>query len=198
MEAESEARCTTLHCKVLYIPSMPAHSEGPLVVLVDDNDCEIGTCPKLAAHHDGRLHRAVSVFVFDGRDRLLLQRRADTKYHSGGLWSNTCCTHPHPSESPADAAARRLQEEMGLGCELEPVGSFIYRAEFENGLIEHEYDHLFSGRFNGRPDPDPSEVGDWRWMTADELSDDKRDRPKDYTAWFWIALQVLAKPGRRV
>ena len=177
---------------------MAISNETPPVVLVDRKDREIGTCPKLTAHIKGKLHRAVSVFVFDRRDRLLLQRRADTKYHSEGLWSNTCCTHPYPSESPADAAARRLQKEMGFGCELEPAGRFIYRAEFENGLIEHEYDHLFLGRFDGRPHPDPSEVGDWRWMTADELSDDKRARPDDYTAWFWIALEVLTKPGRRV
>jgi isopentenyl-diphosphate delta-isomerase len=177
---------------------MSSSKEVPSVVLVDPNDREVGTCSKLSAHVEGKLHRAVSVFVFDRQDRLLLQRRAETKYHSGGLWSNTCCTHPYPSESPAAAADRRLQEEMGFGCELEPTGSFVYRAEFENGLIEHEYDHLFTGRFEGRPHPDPLEVGDWRWMTAAELSDDRQARPDDYTAWFWIALEVLPQPRRRV
>jgi len=170
---------------------MPTSNETPPVVLVDPKDREIGTCPKLTAHTEGKLHRAVSVFVFDGRDRLLLQRRADTKYHSGGLWSNTCCTHPHPSESPADAAARRLQEEMGFGCDLGPAGSFIYRAEFENGLIEHEYDHLFVGRFDGTPQPDPAEVCDWRWLSWDELTRDSGERPDNYTAWFWLALDGL-------
>jgi len=166
------------------------------VVLVDTNDREIGTYPKLAAHQDGKLHRAVSVFVFDGNDRLLIQRRAEVKYHSGGLWSNTCCTHPGPGKSPAEAAAQRLEEEMGFSCEVHPVGSFIYRAEFENGLVEYEYDHVFSGRFAGEPRPDPAEVCDWRWASLQELTRDRQDRSKDYTAWFWLALDnVTDSPG---
>jgi isopentenyl-diphosphate delta-isomerase len=168
----------------------PADTNHP-VVLVDTNDREIGTCSKLAAHEEGKLHRAVSVFVFDRQARLLLQRRAEAKYHSGGLWSNTCCTHPYPGKSPADAAARRLEEEMGFGCEMDPVGSFIYRAEFENGLIEYEYDHLFKARFAGKPRPDPAEVCDWRWTGLDELARDRVEKPNEYTAWFWLGLDKL-------
>ncbi|UCD24994.1 MAG: isopentenyl-diphosphate Delta-isomerase [Gemmatimonadota bacterium] len=159
-----------------------------LVVLVDDNDREVGTYPKLLAHTEGKLHRAVSVFVFDGKNRLLLQRRAHGKYHSEGLWSNTCCTHPYPAEAPAEAASRRLREEMGFECSLQSVGRISYRAVLENGLIEHEYDHLFAGLYAGTPRPDPDEVSDWRWIEIDELERHHTERPGDYTAWFWSAL----------
>jgi isopentenyl-diphosphate delta-isomerase len=161
------------------------------VVLVDRDDREIGTCPKLEAHKEGLLHRAVSVFVFDERDRLLLQRRAADKYHSGGLWSNTCCTHPYPGETPLAAAARRLLEEMGLAVQLSAAGSIVYRADFGNGLIEHEYDHLFVGRFGGTPRPNPAEVSDWRWIEPDELERQRSESPGDYTAWLWLALDGL-------
>jgi len=137
---------------------------GERVVLVDERDREVGTAPKLAAHEDGALHRAFSVFVLNGHGELLLQRRADTKYHSAGLWTNTCCGHPRPGEPVAAAARRRLREEMGFDCEPAPAGTFVYRAEV-GGLVEHEYDHVFVGRHETDPLPDPAEVSEWRWQS---------------------------------
>ena len=156
------------------------------VVLVDEADRELGTADKLAVHRDGRLHRAVSVFLFDGAGRWLLQRRADGKYHSPGLWSNTACTHPRPGERPAEAALRRLEEEMGVRCELRPAFVRLYRAELDGPerLVEHELDHVFVGRFNGDPVPSPAEVGAWQWVEAGDLDDDLSARPERYTPWF--------------
>ena len=139
------------------------------VILVDADDDEIGISPKLRAHETGELHRAVSVFVFDADGRVLLQRRAAGKYHSAGLWSNTCCGHPRPGETARAAALRRLREEMGVECALEPRGSFSYRAILGNGLVEHEIDHLFVGTFQGSPAPDASEVAEWRWMDLNDV-----------------------------
>src|SRR5918997_6672888 len=126
------------------------------VILVDEADREVGTGSKLEAHREGALHRAFSVFVFDRRGRLLLQKRAAGKYHSGGLWSNTCCGHPRPGEATAEAARRRLREEMNFDCELRAAFEFLYRAQFTNKLIEHEYDHVFVGEFGGVFVPDES------------------------------------------
>lgn len=168
----------------------PAETEEQ-VILVDTSDRPLGTAPKIAVHRDSRLHRAFSVFVFDPRGRFLLQRRAMGKYHSGGLWSNTCCGHPRPGEETSAAARRRLREEMGFDCTLEPAGSLIYRAELANGLVEHEYDHLFVGRYNGDPQPDPAEVLDWRWVKIPELHEELKLRPSDFTAWFEPALRKV-------
>ena len=167
------------------------HNLTELVVLVDESGRELGTATKLSVHVSGRLHRAVSVFVFDGEGRMLLQRRAAGKYHSGGLWSNTCCGHPRPGEPPAAAAHRRLREEMGFHCPLVPASSFVYRTALENGLIEHEHDEVFVGRFDGTPVPCLQEVEDWRWVAADELIADVSDHPSRYSAWFPIALRKL-------
>src|SRR5687768_6652445 len=135
------------------------------VILVDGLDREIGSEEKLRAHRTGVLHRAFSVFVFDAHDRVLLQRRADGKYHSGGLWSNTCCGHPRPGESIESAALRRLRAEMGiLECKVRRVSSFLYRTAVGNGLVEHEVDHVVIGEWNGEPAPDPTEVSEWRWV----------------------------------
>ncbi|GIW52774.1 MAG: isopentenyl-diphosphate Delta-isomerase [Gemmatimonadales bacterium] len=161
------------------------------VILVDAADRPIGSAPKLDVHRDGRLHRAFSVFVFDPRGRLLLQRRALGKYHSGGLWSNTCCGHPRPGEATAAAAARRLREEMGFGCSLQPAGTIVYRAALAEGLWEHEYDHLFTGRYNGDPRPDPSEVAEWRWVEMNDLLRELGDRPSSFTVWFEPALREV-------
>src|SRR5918993_2028073 len=139
------------------------------VILVDEHDRVVGAGEKLRAHREGALHRAFSVFVFDAGGRLLLQRRARTKYHSGGLWSNTACGHPRPGEETAAAARRRLREEMNFDCELREEFAFLYRAELEGGLVEHEYDHVFAGTFAGRPAPDPAEVEDWEWVKVEEL-----------------------------
>ncbi len=156
------------------------------VVLVDAADREIGTADKLAVHRDGRLHRAVSVFLFDGAGRWLLQRRADGKYHSPGLWSNTACTHPRPGERPDVAASRRLDEEMGVQCRLRPAFVRVYRAELEGPepLVEHELDHVFVGQFSGDPSPSPAEVSDWMWVDAGTLLDDLDACPGRYTPWF--------------
>lgn len=163
-----------------------------LVTLVDADDRPIGTAEKLAAHREGLLHRAISVFVVDGRGRLLLQRRALGKYHSVGLWSNSCCSHPRPGEPVLDAAHRRLREEMGFDCELEAHGCFTYRAELTRDLVEHEIDHLFVGQWNGTPMPDPEQVGEWRWLAPASLASELRDRPERFTAWFALALAHIA------
>ena len=166
---------------------MPAPSPER-VVLVDPDDREIGTADKLEVHRDGRLHRAVSVFLFDGEGRWLLQRRADGKYHSPGLWSNTACTHPRPGEMPAEAASRRLEEEMGVRCLLRPAFTRVYRAELDGPepLVEHELDHVFVGWFDGEPFPADAEVSGWEWMDAHVLRADLSTRPERYTPWFRI------------
>lgn len=163
------------------------------VVLVDENDNEIGLAPKLNAHRTGELHRAFSVMLIDSQNRLLLQRRAFAKYHSGGRWANTCCGHPRDGESVVDAATRRLTEEMGIVCELSPAGSFIYRANVGSGLIEHELDHLLIGRFDGDPIPAQSEVVEWRWSSLDAVKRDLAEHPGLYAAWFTDALAALER-----
>jgi isopentenyl-diphosphate delta-isomerase len=159
------------------------------VILVDEYDREVGSSTKLLAHSDGKLHRAVSAFVFDCEGRLLLQQRARTKYHSGGLWSNTCCGHPRPGETAHQAITRRLAEEMGFICDLRPAFSFLYRAELDNELVEHEYDHVFSGRFDGTPRPDASEVEAWRWVGLDDLRREVRERTGEFTFWLKAMLE---------
>lgn len=160
------------------------------VVLVDEHNRVLGAAEKLAAHAAGKLHRAFSIFVFNSEGQLLLQRRAQTKYHSGGLWSNTCCGHPRPGEATAEAARRRLREEMNFDCELRAAFEFLYRAEFDNDLIEHEYDHVFVGEFDGAFVPNESEVEDWKWAKPDELRRDVRERPEEYTYWLRVALET--------
>jgi len=155
-----------------------------LVVLVDRHDTPVGVAPKLAAHRDGLLHRAVSVLVFDDAGRVLVQRRAAGKYHSALLWSNTCCGHPRPNESSHDAARRRLREEMGIAsCRLEPAGRFAYRADGLGALVEFEVDHVYVGRWSGTPRPNPQEVASWRWRTLDELMHDIAISPDSHTVW---------------
>lgn len=163
------------------------------VILVDESDRQVAVTGKMDAHRTGRLHRAISAFVFDSAGRLLLQKRAAAKYHSGGLWSNTCCSHPRPNEGSTPAARRRLREEMGIDCALSEVFSFIYRVEFANGLIEHEYDRVFFGRFDGDPSPDPQEAEEWKWVDMAQLSADVKMRPECYSFWLGACLdRVLA------
>lgn len=155
------------------------------VILVDLNDNQVGFAGKMAAHRSGELHRAISIFVFDAAGRVLLQKRASTKYHSGGLWSNTCCSHPRPNEDTTDASRRRLREEMGFDCELQKVFSFVYQTRFDNGLIEHEYDHVFFGHHDDKPVLNPEEAEDWKWMDMRQLAADIREHPERYS--FWLA-----------
>lgn len=154
------------------------------VVLVDSGDRTIGHMEKLAAHREGLLHRAFSVFIFDGDGRLLLQRRAFGKYHSPGLWSNTCCGHPRPGEDTLAAAQRRLAEEMGLHCDLELVHSFMYHADLGNGLREHELDHVFVGTARNEPRPHPDEVAEWRAVPRAVLEEELAHAPDTFTVWF--------------
>ena len=153
------------------------------VILVDENDKQIGVSEKIKAHKEGKLHRAISVFVMNSKDELLLQKRAKNKYHSGELWTNTCCSHPKPGESTKDAAMRRLEEEMGFSCQLTEAFNFTYKVKFDNGLSEHEYDHVFVGRFDGKPKPNPDEVEDWKWIVSEKLRNDIVKHPENYTYW---------------
>ena len=142
------------------------------VVLVDKNNRKIGVAEKLQAHKDGQLHRAFSVFVFNKNNELLVQKRNSNKYHSGGLWSNTVCSHPKPGETYLAAAHRRLEEEMGFNCPLKKISCFIYKASFANGLTEHEYDCVFIGKYDGVIHPDPEEIEDYKWISLQNLKAD--------------------------
>lgn len=156
------------------------------VILVDERDQELGLMEKMEAHRKGLLHRAFSVFIHNDEGQMMIHQRARHKYHSGGLWSNACCSHPRRGETIIEAGQRRLMEEMGFVTELEEVLEFIYRAELDNDLTEHEYDHVLTGRFNAAPNPNPDEVGDWKWVDVDELRKDIEDHPGHYTEWFKI------------
>ena len=164
---------------------MPAES----VTLVDRDDHPLGTMEKLQAHREGRLHRAFSVFVFEGGGRLLMQRRAASKYHSAGLWSNTCCGHPRPDEPVGVAAPRRLHEEMGFEAELRPLFRFVYRAQIAPAMVEHEVDHVLVGAFRGTVAPDPAEVEAWDWIDLEVLARAIARRPEAYTAWLRILME---------
>lgn len=161
-----------------------AETDHDLIVLVDDADQQIGVLDKMEAHQRGALHRAFSVLVSDSEGRLLIHKRAAGKYHSEGLWSNTCCGHPRPDEQVAVAARRRLAEEMGFDCPLSPLFKTTYRADVSNGLIEHELVHVFSGRFHGSPRPNPGEVEAWRWETLPAIAAEIAEHPERYTVWF--------------
>ena len=170
-----------------------------MVVLVDEADREIGTGEKLAVHQAGSLHRAFSIFVYDAEGRVILQRRAAGKYHSAGRWSNTCCGHPRPGESVLDAAHRRLREEMGFDCPLQPEFTFTYRAILDSGLIEHELDHVLTGSFAEPPRPDPTEVSAWRAVPVDTLLAELAENPHHFSAWLPPAAEKLFShnAGRR-
>jgi isopentenyl-diphosphate delta-isomerase len=178
--------------------SLPANAPEERVVLVNEHDEPIGIEDKSRAHLLGTLHRAFSVFILNPAGQLLLQKRALTKYHSRGLWSNTCCGHPRPHETISHASRRRLREEMGFESNLREVFSFLYRANLEDGLIENELDHVLVGQFEGVPAPNPSEISEWRWVDVAGLSVDLRRNPENYTCWFRISfdrfLRVLQSP----
>ena len=161
------------------------------VILVDEKDNEIGTEEKLKAHELGKLHRAFSVFVFNSEGKLLLQKRALTKYHSAGLLTNTCCSHPRIGESLDQSVHRRLKEEMGFDCDLKEICSFIYKGKLDHDLCEHEIDHVFVGNFNGIPVPNPEEVDSWEWADIRVLKEDVKQCPEKYTYWFPLALAKI-------
>ena len=164
-------------------------SEEEKVILVNKNDEPVGLMPKLEAHEKGVLHRAFSVFIYNTQGKLLLQQRALHKYHSPGLWTNTCCSHQRSGESTLEAATRRLKEEMGFTVSLRETTSFIYKAPFANGLTEHEYDHIVVGTYDEAPVPNPKEVADWKWMQPEAVRKDIVDRPDQYTVWFKIIFE---------
>ena len=173
-------------------------NDDDVVVLVDERDAIIGVAPKLDVHRDGRLHRAVSVVLFDDKGRLMLQRRADGKYHSGGLWSNSCCGHPRPGESVEDAAGRRLSDEVGVGrCDLTRVGELTYQADLGNGLVEHELDHIVVGQWAGEVTPNPLEVAEIRWVEPRSFLAELALIPGAYTAWAGAVI-ACALRGRHV
>ena len=161
------------------------------VILVDKNDNQVGLMPKLEAHEKGLLHRAFSVFIFNNEYKLLLQKRATSKYHSGGLWTNTCCSHPREGEDISEAANRRLFEEMGIKTSLRKVYDFIYKAELDNGLTENEFDHVFYGVYDKEPKINLEEADDYKWMDMDSLNDDINNNAGNYTVWFKIAFEYF-------
>jgi isopentenyl-diphosphate delta-isomerase len=156
------------------------------VILVNENDEQIGLMPKLEAHQKAVLHRAFSVFIFNGKNELMLQQRSVNKYHSPGLWTNTCCSHQRDGETNIQAGKRRLQEEMGFVTDLKDTISFIYKAPFDNGLTEHEFDHILVGYYNNEPIINPEEVSSWKWMPLEMVREDISDNPNLYTEWFKI------------
>ena len=160
-----------------------------LVILVNENDEQIGLMPKMEAHEKAVLHRAFSVFIFNDKNELMLQQRALHKYHSPGLWTNTCCSHQREGESNIEAGVRRLQEEMGFVTDLKETTSFIYKAPFDNGLTEHELDHIMVGYYKGEPKINPDEVADWKWMPLEDVKADIFTNPNHYTAWFKIIFE---------
>jgi isopentenyl-diphosphate Delta-isomerase len=161
------------------------------VILVNAQDEEIGLMEKMEAHRKGLLHRAFSVFIFDKNGKMLLQQRAGQKYHGGLLWTNACCSHPFPGERVEDAANRRLQEELGFATPLRKIFSFTYKAAVENGLVEHEFDHVFVGEYEGEINPDNLEVTDYAYYNMEELKSRIEAEPSLFTSWFQLAFPQI-------
>jgi len=158
------------------------------VILVNEQDQPVGAMEKMEVHQKALLHRAFSVFLFNDRGEMLLHKRADNKYHSGGLWTNACCSHPRPGEDTREAAEKRLFEEMGIRTPLSKAFDFIYKASFDNGLTEHEFDHVYTGRYEGSIDPNPEEVSAYGYMSVDAIRESIQQHPRRYTEWFKIAF----------
>jgi len=165
------------------------------VILVDIEDREIGLMEKMQAHKEAKLHRAFSVFLLNDKNEVLLQKRAIDKYHCGGMWTNTCCSHPRAGETLQEAVDRRLYEEMGIVCDTKWIYSFIYKADVGAGLFEHEFDHVFFGRFSDQAKPDKSEVSDWEYVAIEDLKQDVAVNPSKYTPWFKIILAEVIDKG---
>ena len=164
-----------------------------LLILVDENDKEIGLMDKLSVHQKGLLHRAFSVFIFNSNDELLLQQRADEKYHSGGLWSNTCCSHTNNREGIQETITRRLKEEMGLETKTQFQFKFLYQTDFENSLKEHELDHVYFGKSDEKPNPDLSEVKNWKYLSLEKLTQDISLNPQNYSEWLKICIPDVVR-----
>jgi isopentenyl-diphosphate Delta-isomerase len=162
------------------------------VILVDENDNETGSMEKMEAHRTGVLHRAFSILLFNSKGQMLIQKRASAKYHSGGLWTNACCSHPAPGESLAHATRRRLIHEMGIDTPTEFAYKFIYKVPLDKDLIEHELDHVFTGTFDGTPLVNPAEVEDWKYIGMQELKQDMQKHPDHYTHWFRLIMDHAA------
>lgn len=163
------------------------------LILVNEKDEQVGVMPKMEVHQKGLLHRAFSVFIFDKEGNMLLQQRSSEKYHGAHLWTNACCSHPYPNETAQQAAERRLQEELGFVTRLNEIFSFTYRAQVENDLIEHEYDHVFAGEYENEIHPDPSEVMNYRFEKMDQIKEDIQIHPQKFTSWFKIAFPKIEK-----
>ena len=163
------------------------------VILVDENDNPLGTMEKMEAHEKGVLHRAFSVFIFNNKGEMLLQQRAFSKYHSGGLWTNTCCSHPREEEPTIEAAHRRLQEEMGFDCDIEKSFDFIYKKALDQGLTEHELDHVFIGKYEGEVCFNKEEVNAYSYISVQDILEEVSQRPEKYTEWFKICLNEVVK-----
>ncbi len=161
------------------------------VILVDENDQAIGTMEKMEAHEKALLHRAFSVFIFNSKNEMLIHQRAFSKYHSGGLWTNACCSHPRENETAEQAAHRRLEEEMGFDCDINHQFSFVYKAELDQGLTEHEFDHVFTGIYENEIKPNPEEVAAFKYISISDLKKDLNAHPERYTEWFKIAFKQL-------
>jgi isopentenyl-diphosphate Delta-isomerase len=173
------------------LASQPERQEE--VVLVNEQDEPMGAMEKMEAHRKALLHRAFSIFIFNSKGEMLLQQRAFQKYHSAGLWTNACCSHPRPGENIRDAAMRRLHEELGFTTALEKIFAFTYRTEFGNGLTEHEFDHVFIGRYDQALNPNIEEVSDHCFKTLDEIRADMESLPEKYTSWFHLAFPMVCK-----
>ena len=159
------------------------------VILVDENNNEIGVMEKLEAHQKGLLHRAFSIFIFNKKGELLLQQRDSKKYHSGGLWTNTVCSHPETNKDLYDCVQTRMVEEMGFKTPVKEIFTFLYKSDYEDGLIEHEFDHVFIGFYNQEPNPVSEEVMDYKWVFINDVIIDMTNNPNKYTSWFTILMQ---------
>jgi isopentenyl-diphosphate Delta-isomerase len=161
------------------------------LILVDEHDVPVGTMEKMEAHQKAVLHRAFSVFIFNSKGEMLLQQRALNKYHSGGLWTNACCSHPYEGQETGAAAEKRLQEEMGFSTSLTKAFDFVYKAPFDNGLTEYEFDHVYIGTYESEIVPDTSEVADYCYMSMEAIKDSMLSHPQKYTEWFKIAFPKM-------
>ncbi len=161
------------------------------IILVDKEDMQVGVGEKLDTHRKGILHRAFSVFIFNSKGEMMLQKRAVTKYHGGGLWTNACCGHPRPGEDLMAAMKRRLKEEMGFECKLEKMFDYIYKVDLDKGMMEHEFLHVYKGVFDGVPKLNPEEADDWKWMSLQDVKSDVKNNPDMYTPWFKLSLERL-------